>query len=191
MVDQDYIGVVRHHRWISASEQRARLEAERVKRIVDLNEHPREYLLRMVREKSTVVLAYAFLLAEPRRRASDMLRDYDAFAAKLAKLPRGCSAAVKDLDTGLTADTPGLRKAMLEVVRTQLAKHVRGQAMAKTNKSRAVVFSDAEWDKFEAIWLNVRKFPGWVECEKAFKQINPKMNRWRAHAKFGPRQKTR
>lgn len=191
MVDEDCIGVVRHHRWLSAAEQRSRLEAERVRRIVDLGEHPREYLLRLVREQSTVVLAYAFLLAEPRRRASDMLRDYDQFASKLAKLPRGCSASVKDLDTGLKADTPGLRKAMLEVVRTQLAKHVRGQRSAANGKRRAIEFTNAEWDKFEAIWLNVRKFPGWVECEKAFKQINPKMNRWRAHAKFGARQKTR
>lgn len=191
MSDQDHIGVTRHNRWMPTSEQRSRLEAAQVRRIVDLDQHPREYLLRLVREKSTVVLVYAFLLAEPRRRASDMLRDYDAFTAKLAKLPRGCSAAVQDLDTGLTADTPGLRKAMLEVVRTQLAKHVRGQAMAKTNKSRAVVFTKAERDMFEAIWVNTKRYREWPHCDAAFKKINPKMNMWRGFRMFGPRKKTR
>lgn len=191
MSDQDYIGAVRHHKWMPTSEQRSRLEAAGARRIVDLDQHPREYLLRLVREKSTVVLVYAFLLAEPRRRASDMLKDYEAFTLKLAKLPRGCSAAVKDLDTGLVADTPGLRKAMLEVVRTQIGKHVRRQAVAKANKSRAIEFTKDEWDKFEAIWLNTRRYPDWDAADAALKQVNPKMNRWRAHRKFRARQKTR
>ncbi len=68
----------------------------------------------------------------------------------------------------------------------------RGHVSVKGKRGyRAVEFSEHEWERFEAIWCNVKKYPTWVECEAAFKAINPKMNRWRAHARFRARVKPR
>ena len=80
-------------------------------------------------------LAYAFLLTDPNKGAVRAAADYRAFACKIARLthehhkPGGAMAKtvavgyVKDLETGLVANTPGTRKAMMAVVKNQLARH--------------------------------------------------------------------
>ena len=188
MSTEDVIGVVRAHRWASVQAQREALKADRCTRILDLDKLGREDLVRMVRERTTIKVLYAFLLAR-QGDAVHMLDDYTRFAERLAKLPRRCSAVVKDLSTGLVADTAGTRKAMVEVVRGQITKHRRGLASAENGKQggQEKEFSDTEWLKFEAIWLNVRKYPTWDHAQDAFDLINRDFTVWRAHLKWGPR----
>lgn len=197
MSDSDLIGVVRQHRWTSVDEQRERLHAEGVKRIVDLKEHGREYVVGLIRERSTIVALYAFLLAEPKYRASDMLRDFTRFMERIAKLPRGCHGVIRDVHNDLTADTPGRSRALLHVVSAQLARHKRGLHSVENAKQGAPrkEFTEMEWAKFEAIWRNVEKYPRWDDADAALKAINPDFNKWRANEKwprrkFGPKRNT-
>lgn len=188
MSTEDIIGVVRAHRWASVPAQREALKADGCTRIVDLDKLGREDLVALVRERTTIKVLYAFLLAR-QGDAVHMLDDYKKFACRLAKLPRRCSAVVKDLSTGLLADTPGMRKAMVEVVRSQIVKHRRGLASAENGKQggQEREFTETEWLKFEAVWLNTRKYPTWDHAQDAFEVINRDFTVWRAHLKWGPR----
>lgn len=190
MSDSDLIGVVRAHRWASVEEQRSRLHADGVKRIVDLKDRPREYVVGLIRERSTLVLLYAFLLAEPKLRKTDMMRDFTRFADRIAKLPRGCHGFIRDIHNDLTADTPGRRRALNDVVEKQLARHKKGLHSVDNAKQGAPrkEFTETEWAKFEAIWRNVEKYPTWDHADAAFKAINPDFTKWRANAEW-PRRK--
>lgn len=188
MSKSDAIGVFRAHRWATIEVQKQRLEQDGCRVIVDLNKTPRETLIGWAREKTVIKAVYAFLIARDGE-GVHMLNDYQRFAEKLAKLPRGCSAAIKDVDTGLLADTAGTRKAMLALVKTQIARHRQGIASAENGKQggQEKTFTEAEWLKFEAIWWNIRKYPDWDDAQTAFDCINDDFTVWRAHAKWGPR----
>jgi hypothetical protein len=86
-------------------------------------------------------------------------------------------------------DTPGQRKAMLAVVKEQLARHGKGLRSAENGKRGGQVkeFTETEWLKFEAIWLNVRRYPTWDDAGAALAKVNKDMTVWFAHAKWGPR----
>jgi hypothetical protein len=186
----DTIGVVSKHRWASAEEQRKRLEEDGCRVIIDLAKVDREYLLKAVRGNTVVKLLYAFLLAKGRDSARALMADYKAFSEKLAKLPRGCSGYIKDVDTGLVADTAGTRRAMLALVKHQIARHRQGAKSAEIGKRgrEALVLTDLQLAKGEAIWRNVRKHPTWEDVEVELqKQINKRITRWRAHREWGPR----
>ena len=186
----DAIGVVRKHRWAAPDVQRQRLQADGCRVIVDLDTTPRDWLFTAIREHTTIKVAYACLLTA-RRGVRAGLKDYAAFASKIAKLPRGCVGVVKDLDTGLVADSPGSRKAMLSVVREQLMRSARGLAVAENARRgpKALVLDKLQEAKAEAIWRNVRKYPRWDDVEPALKeQVHKNFTRWRAHRMFGPRQ---
>lgn len=188
MSTEDVIGVIREHRWASVRAQRDQLAADGCQRFVDLGNVGREELVALVRERTTIKALYAFLLAR-QGDAVHMLDDYTKFAERLAKLPRRCSAFVKDVGTGLVADTPGTRRAMVALVKSQIAKHRQGLASAENGKQggQLVEFSPEEWLKFEAIWFNTRKHPTWDHAQDAFDRINKDFTVWRAHLKWGPR----
>lgn len=180
MSSEDAIGVVRAHRWATLAEQRERLKADGCRVVIELGDTPREAVLGMVREGTVLKAAFAFLLAE-RKGASAGLADYHRFAERLAKLPRGCVGWVKDLETGLVANTPGTRKAMLAVVKDQLARHGKGLRSAENGKrgGQLKTFTETEMAKAEAVWNNTKKYPTWQDAAKAL----PKgFSVWRAHS---------
>lgn len=188
MSTEDSIGVGREHRWATLRAQQQQLEADGCKKFVDLGKIGREELVALVRERTVIKAVYAFLLAR-QGDAVHMVEDYVRFAERLAKLPRSCSAIVKDVGTGLVADTPGTRRAMAALVKSQVAKHRQGLASAENGKQggQEKEFTETEWLKFEAIWLNVRKYPTWDHAQDAFDRINDEFTVWRAHLKWGPR----
>ncbi len=185
----DTIGVVREHRWATVEDQRQLLQDAGCNKIVDLDETPREWFYTAIRERTVILAPWAFLLTR-RKGVLTGLADFDAFMKRIAKLPRGCVGIIQDLDTGLMADTPGSQKAMLAVVRDQLAKHGRGLASGENARRgrKALALTEMQRDKGEAIWRNVRKFPTWKAVEPELKkQISKRMTRWRAHREWGPR----
>ena len=183
------IGVVREHRWATTDEQRQLLQDAGCRRIVDLDEIPREWFYTAIRERTIIVSPWAFLLTR-RKGVPTGLADFETFMRHIAKLPRGCVGIIKDLDTGLMADNPGSQKAMLSVVRDQLSRHARGLASGENavRGRKALVLTDMQRARGEAIWRNVRKFPTWKAVEPELKkQISRRMTRWRAHREWGPR----
>lgn len=185
----DMIGVVRKHRWATTAEQRQLLQDAGCSKIVDLDDIPREWFYTAIRERTILVAPWAFLLT-PRKHVRTGLADFERFMRHIAKLPRGCVGIIKDLDTGLMADTPGAQKAMLAVVRDQLSRHARGLASGENavRGRKALVLTDMQRAKGEAVWRNIRKFPTWKAVEPELKkQISRRMTRWRAHREWGPR----
>ena len=190
MSTEDAIGVFRKHRWASIDAQRALLKEDGCRVIVDLEKTPREWFYTTIRDGTVIKAAYACLLTDKRGVLAG-IKDYASFAAKIAKLPRGCFGVVKDLDTGLIADSPGTRKAMLSVVREQLMRSNRGLAASESARRgpKALTLDKLQEAKAEAIWRNVRKYPTWDDVEAALEEhVHEKFTRWRAHRMFGPRQ---
>lgn len=192
MSDQDTIGVVRTHRWASVEEQRSRLKEDGCRVIIDLGNTERDYLLRSARDGAgtCVKVLYAFLLAKPAG-AVRMLSDYRAFTEKLAHLPRQCHAYVKDVDSGFVADTPGKRKAMLAVVKEQIAKHRKGRSSRENGKRGRVPLELTELQnaKGEAIWLNLKRYRTREDAERALKEkVHKDLTHWSANRRWGPRQ---
>jgi len=192
MSAEDAIGVTCAHRWATLEEQRKRLKEDGCRVIINLGEHPREYLLTTIRDGrgTTVKLAYAFLLADLRKGARDALADYRRFTERIAGLPRKCHARVKDLETGLVADTPGKRKAMLAVVKEQLARHGKGRRSAENGKRGrvALVLTELQETKGEAIWRNLDRYPHWKDAEKALQQqVHKGLTQWSANRRWKKR----
>lgn len=197
MKQEDAIGVVRAHRWATLEEQRSRLKADGVRTIIDLGTTPRDNLLSSIRDGAGTVfkLAYAFLLTDPNKGAKRALADYKAFACKMARhvheysKPGGSKAKaavhgyVKDLDTGLVANTPGTRKAMLLVVKEQLAKHGKGRRSADNGKRgrKAVVLDELQKAKGEAIWRNPA-YGNWdAATAELKKRVHKGLTKWAAN----------
>ncbi len=190
MRQEDAIGVMRKHRWASLDAQRRALQEDGCRVIIDLESTPRDWLFTAIRDFTVIKAAFACLLT-PRQSVRAGLTDYARFVDKIAKLPRGCVGAVKDLDTGLVADSPGTRKAMLSVVREQLMRSNRGLAASESARRgpKALTLDRLQEAKAEAIWRNVLKYPRWEDVEPALqKHIHKSFTRWRAHRMFGPRQ---
>jgi len=191
MGTEDAIGVVRKHRWATLHEQRERLEEDGCRVIVDLDKTPRDWLCTAIRERTVIKAAYACLLT-PRQSVRMGLTDFVKFQARIAKLPRGCVGVVKDLDTGLIADSPGTRKAMLSVVREQLMRSARGLAAVESAARRGrkeMKLSKLQEAAAKAIWFNTRDYPEWGDAELALQeQIHEDFTRWRANRMWpGPR----
>lgn len=184
MRQEDAIGVVRKHRWATVVEQRQRLQDDGCRVIVDLDKTPRDWLFTAIRERTIVKAAYACLLTA-RQSVRVGLADFVKFQTRIAKLPRGCVGVVKDLDTGLVADSPGTRKAMLSVVREQLMRSARGLAAAESAARRGrkeLKLTELQEAKAEAIWRNVGKYPTWDDAEAALQeQIHDDFTKWRAN----------
>lgn len=189
MQSEDAIGVTRKHRWMPIEAQREFLQEDGCRVIVDLDSTPRDALIPIIRERTVIKAAFACLLT-PRQSVRAGLVDYKRFAARIAKLPRNCVGVVKDLDTGLIADSPGTRKAMLSVVREQLMRSGRGLAISDGMRRgrKALALTELQKAKGEAIWRNVRKWPTWEDVEPELKaKVHNRLTRWRAHREWGPR----
>lgn len=188
----DVIGVVRKHRWASLDVQRLRLQEDGCGPIIDLDATPRDWLLTAIRERTVIKLAFACLLTT-KRGVRGGIKDFEAFTEKLSRVKRRdgavCIGVVKDLDTGLIADTPGARKAMLSVVRDQLMRSVRGYGIAEGVRRgpKPLTLTALQEAKAEAIWRNVRKFPRWEDVGPALEQVHEDLTRWAAYRKWGGR----
>lgn len=190
MSNQDAIGVVRKHRWASLDVQRQQLQADGCRVIVDLDNTPRDWMYTAIREGTVIKVPFAFLLCQ-RKGAVAGLADYRAFACKIANLPRGCFGAVKDMETGLVASTPGTRKAMLDVVRRQLAQHGKGLRSPENGKRGRVALKLTELQdaKGQAIWFNLKRYRKREDAEAALREkVHKDLTHWAANRFWGPRQ---
>lgn len=185
---EDAIGLTRVHRWAPIPVQTERLQAEGVRRIVSLDKITREQLVRMIRERTVLKLLHASFLIEPTKRgALRRLQDYEKFAEHLANLKRGCRGLVMDVETGFLADTPGQRRAMVALVREQIAKDLRSKASATNGRrgGQPLKLSGDQMARAEAIWMNVVRYPTWEDAERALKeQIDKGFTKWRANREF-------
>lgn len=187
MNDGDAIGVVREHRRLKAKGQRARLERDGVRAIMDISikgGHKREDLERLVRGGTVVKLVHTFLLAEPKskRKAGGRRKDLLDAMARIEK--RG--GTIKDVDSGLTTANNEHRYALIALATEQLARDGRGlRSHINGRLGRPVKnFPPEIWKQAEAIWNN-RKLKTWADTAKPLKVlgITPR-EAWR---KFGAR----
>lgn len=193
MEKNDTIGVIRSHRWIGAERQRARLEAEGVRIIVALDGKKaieRVSLEKLTRPGTVVKFVNAFLLADPKaaRKKGGTFGDFLAAMKRLVcKRPGGREGVLVDLETGLSTDDPAKKRALIAVVKDQLARSGKGAKSAinglkNTNRGRPKAdFSGDELKQFKAIWRDTVEYPTWDDADAAFKEINPKFTKWRAN----------
>ena len=188
---EDAIGLTRVHRWAPIPVQIERLQAAGVRRIVSLDKITREQLVRMIRERTVLKVLHASFLIEPAKRgALRRLQDYEKFAEHLANLKRNCRGIVLDVDSGFLADTDGQRRAMVALVREQIAKDLRGRASPTNGKrgGQPKQYSQEQYAKAEDIWMNVVRYPKWEDAERALKeQVDKDFTVWRANRRFGVR----
>ena len=182
----DVIGVVREHRRLKAKGQKARLEREGCRRVLDISvgKHAREDLEKMVRGGTVVALVHTFLLAEPKskRKAGGRRKDLLDAMARIEK--RG--GTIKDVDSGLTTANNEHRYALIALATEQLARDGRGlRSHINGRLGRPVKnFPPEVWARAEAIWNN-RKLKTWADTAPGLKAlgITPR-EAWR---KFGAR----
>lgn len=186
--EEDAIGATRKHRWLTVERQTERLEVDGCRRIVSLDALTREQIIRMVREKTVIKVVHAVFLIDPRKRGPKrMLNDYEDFAERLSNLPRKCRGIIKDVDSGFVADTAPQRKVMLHMVRDQIRRQLTGRNSAENLKrgGQPLVFTEQQMRDAQLIWENVKRYPTWDDCKRAF----PKdFTVWRAHKLWGKRQ---
>lgn len=190
LTTDDSIGLTRKHRWASLVVQTERLQAAGCRRILSLDATDREQLIRMCRERTVFKVMHASFLVDPRKRgALRRLKDYEQFAEQLADLPRKCHGYILDLDSNFLAEAPGQRRAMLALVREQIARDLRGRISQENAKRGAVHkdFSPEQIDVAKLIWENVRRYPSWEHAQAAFKERVPGFTVWRANRLFGKR----
>lgn len=186
--DEDAIGATRKHRWLSVEIQTERLEVDGCRRIISLDKMTREQIIRLCREKTVIKVVHAMFIIEPHKSGPvRMLNDYQKFTEELAALPRKCRGIIKDVDSGFIADTPPQRKAMLHMVRDQIRRHLTGRASAENLKrgGQPKVFSEAQLKDFQLIWENIKRYPTWADCKRAYPR---EFTVWRAHKLWGPRE---
>jgi hypothetical protein len=187
MNDVDAIGVVREHRRLKAKGQRARLEQDGVRCVLDISikgGHSREDLERLVRGGTVVKLVHTFLLADPRskRKAGGRRKDLLDTMARIEK--RG--GTIKDVDSGLTTANNEHRYALIALATEQLARDGRGlRSHINGRLGRPVkTLPPAVWERARAIWEN-RKIETWAGTATALKALG--LTPREAWKKFGPR----
>jgi hypothetical protein len=127
-VDRDLLGVIRDHRWVRAGTQRKRLEAAGCRSIIELEGKKsvatQADMIRMARPERTLVLAHAFLLADPkaRGRRGGVKQNFDEVLAAIHK--RG--GIVLDLETGLTTDLDFHRRAVVALSHDHIGRSQKG-----------------------------------------------------------------
>lgn len=183
----DIIGVVRSHRWGSVDIQTERLKADGCKRIINLSKGDREQLVMMVRERTLIKVVWAILLVAPGKSGVKRMFDsYQAFSKRLAKLPRGCHGYVKDVDSGIVADTKAGMRAMELLVRDQIRRDLQGRKSAD-NLPREKEFSEIEWLKAENAFHNPTKYPTVERLQAYYDEEIPGFTYWRANREWGKR----
>lgn len=195
---QDKIGVIRHHRWLSAAEQ-FRILQPRCRAVVSLGGGKakivsREDLERFVRPDTVIELAQAFLLADlkARKKPGGMKADYTRAVARIMKK----GGIVSDIGSGLTTESEGHRKAMEALAFEQISRSNRGLKSALNgarSKGRPRPdFTKEQLASAKAIWRNIMDYPTWSEAQKALAEIEAanngdKFTPFRANKLYGPR----
>jgi hypothetical protein len=191
-VDDDAVGLVRHHRWAKVEVQQVRLKEDGCRAIIDLGTTKREEVLRLLRDGRTGKLLYAFLLVDPKRKRK-LFEDFRAVLAKIEA--RG--GVVKDVFTGLDNADKARRAALLDVVRGQARRHLQGakwaeEPMRHKPGRRPQEFTAEQLAAAKAIWRDRIEYPTWKATDGALEQIRSKKDRpftrHRAHDLWGPRQ---
>jgi hypothetical protein len=171
---QHRIGVVRHHRWLSATEQE-RILTERCRIVVSLGGGKAKLvtldeLAKLTRPGDVIELVHVFLLADPRKKhvVGGMKANLKAAIALLVDKRQGI---ISDADTGLTTETPGHRKAIMALAEDQIGRSNKGLKSALNgakSKGRPMAsFTPMELKDAKASWRNVKDYPTWGDVAKA------------------------
>jgi hypothetical protein len=171
---QHKIGVVRHHRWLSAAEQE-RILAERCRIVVSLGGGRAKVvtldeLAKLTRPGDVIELVHVFLLADPRKKhvAGGMKANLKAAIALLVDKRQGI---ISDVDAGLTTEKAGHRNAMMALAEDQIGRSNKGLRSALNgakSKGRPVAsFTSQEVKNAKATWRNVKDYPTWGDVAKA------------------------
>jgi hypothetical protein len=169
---QHKIGVVRHHRWLSATEQE-RILTERCRIVVSLGGGKAKLvtldeLAKLTRPGDVIELVHVFLLADPRKKhvVGGMKASLKAAIALLVDKRQGI---ISDADTGLTTETPGHRKAIMALAEDQIGRSNKGIKSAlngaKSKGRPADKFNDYEMKKAKAIWRDTKDYPTWDDAK--------------------------
>jgi hypothetical protein len=198
MSNDDTIGVVRAHRWVNPTEQARRLEADGCRIIVSLEggKHKlvtRDELLRLARTGTVLKFVHAMLLANVKARGAKAIRaDYRKWEKRFVE-ERG--AVVKDLESGLTTEQPGHRKAIVALTDDLIARHAQGFKSAAISTARKGTpqadFEPSHFKEAKAIWRNVKDYPTWPDTVAPLAEIvspnGQKFTTARAYKLFGKR----
>jgi hypothetical protein len=178
MSTQDTIGVVRAHRWVNPTEQARRLEADGCRIIVSLDggkakQVTFDELVRLARNGTVLKFVHAMYLADVRKRGAKAIRA--SYRAREKKLIDGCAAIIKDLDSGLTTEQTGHRKAMVALTDDLIARHAQGAKSAAISEARKgkpqADFTPRQYQDAKAIWRNTKDYPTWPDTKAPLAEI--------------------
>jgi hypothetical protein len=153
-VDDEAIGLVRDHRWLSVKAQTKQLREAGCSKIFDLAAHDRKDMVKLTGRRTTA-LVYAFLLANPER-TRGMLADLMSVLDQIKAL----GGAVLDMDSGLNSAIN--EKAFRAVAADQVRRHNQGEAAnARKGKPgrKKRVFSRGQIRLAYDVWKDVRNYP--------------------------------
>jgi hypothetical protein len=201
MSENDHIGVVRPHRWISAEAQRKRLEADGCRTIVALDGKKdtatREELVKLTRETTTIKVVHAFLLADPKRRRlkGGLKADFLSVLKRLiCKPPGGRGGTVKDVASGLTTADKEHKRMIIAGANDHITRDGKGLKSALNgarNRGRQRgTYSKEAWAEAYSIWRNTVDYPEWDDVDAAYLALDKKYNhehpftRYRASRKW-------
>jgi hypothetical protein len=178
MTTKDTIGVVRAHRWVSLAEQDRLLQADGCRIIVSLGGGPHKLvtfddLLKFARPGTVFKFAHAFYLADIRKLGAEKLRA--SYRQREKQLVDGKGSIIKDLESGLTTEQTGHRKAMLALTDDQIARHAKGARSASISAARKGLpqadFTPQQFKDAKAIWRNTKDYPTWGAAGAALEEI--------------------
>lgn len=191
MSTDDTIGVVHEHRWCKPAEQVKRLEEDGCRIIVSLGggkvkQVTFDDLLKLTREGTVLKFVHAMFLADVRKKGAAVVRA--SFVTREKKLVDGRGAIIKDLDSGLTSEQPGHRKAILALTDDLIKRHGQGAKTASVNEARKgrplLHFTADEMRDAKAVWRNLKDYPTWDDAASALPE---KFTVHRAHRLWGKR----
>jgi hypothetical protein len=198
MSENDNIGVIRPHRWISAEAQRKRLEADGCRTIVALDGKKdtatREELVKLTRETTTIKVVHAFLLADPKRRRlkGGLKADFLSVLKRLiCKPPGGRGGTVKDVASGLTTADKEHKRMIIAGANDHITRDGKGLKSALNgarNRGRQRVdFTPEQLRAAKAVWRDLVEYPSWEAADKGLADVHKDFTRYRAHRLWGPR----
>ena len=165
-VDDDAIGLVRDHRWLSAKAQTKRLKEAGCSKVFDLDAQDRADMEKIAGRR-VVRLVYAFLLANPER-TRGMLADLMGVLDRI----KARGGTVVDLDSRLDSETnPDAFKA---VVADQVRRHNQGETSnARKGKPgrKKVTFTAGQLRQARTIWKDVENFPTYDAAARELRKI--------------------
>jgi hypothetical protein len=163
-VDDEAIGLVRSHRWLSATGQAKRLKEAGCTRIFDLDKQARADMEKIAGRRQTL-LVYAFLLANPDK-TRGMWAD---FLGSLERIEKRLGVVV-DVGTGL--DSLQHKAAFRAVVRDQVRRHNQGGRPEEPGPRGKPGRQEDEFRRGDrrlarAIWKDVETYPTWDSTRPA------------------------